>query len=184
MDIENIRISNLTCRFEDRALEKEYLKHRWDKIWKNIKILLYVDTPISLIIRADDIFIQGVGKNIYYLSYHAFSILLLLTFLFSSNDMKRKYHQAYFLIAAIGFMNCGAWTYYFSDVTFPVGAGVLPILLMLYLIVYPFHFINGLIAMIGTSIPFVILLVSQGNMSLDQLPYLLFIPSILDISKK
>ena len=184
MNIENIRISNLTCRFEDRALEKEYLKHRWDKIWKNIKILLYVDTPISLIIRADDIFIQGVGKNIYYLSYHAFSILLLLTFLFSSNDMKRKYHQTYFLIAAIGFMNCGAWTYYFSDAQFPVGAGVLPIMLMLYLIVYPFHFINGLIAIMGTSIPFVILLLSQGNMILDQLPYLLFLPSIFLVANK
>ena len=37
----------------DETKEKEYLQHRWDKIWKNIKILLYVDTPISLIIRAD-----------------------------------------------------------------------------------------------------------------------------------
>ena len=135
-------------------------------------------------IRADDIFVQGVGANLYYLSYHLFSILLLILFLFTSNDNKRRYHQAYFLISAIGFMNCGAWTYYFSDITFPVGAGVLPILLMLYLIVYPFHFINGLIAMVGTSIPFVILLVSQGNMSLDQLPYLLFIPSIFLVANK
>ena len=75
-------------------------------------------------------------------------------------------------------MNCGAWNYYFSEITFPVGAGVLPIMLMLCLIVYPFNFINGLLAMIGTSVPFVILLVSQGNMSLDQLPYLLLLPSI------
>ena len=81
-------------------------------------------------------------------------------------------------------MNCGAWTYYFSDIPFPVGAGVLPILLMLYLIVYPFHFINGLITMIGTSIPFVILLVSQGNMSLDQLPYLLLLPSAFLVANK
>ena len=129
-------------------------------------------------IRIDDIFIQGVGKNFYYLFYHIFSIVILLLFLFVSNDKKRKYHQIYFLISTIGFMNCGAWTYYFSNVQFPVGAGVLPILLMLYLIVYPFHFINGLIAVIGTSIPFVIMVISQGNMTLDQLPYLLFIPSI------
>jgi adenylate cyclase len=81
-------------------------------------------------------------------------------------------------------MNCGAWTYYFSDGQFPVGAGVLPIMIMLYLIVYPFHFTNGLIAVIGTSIPFVILLLSQGNMSLEQLPYLLFLPSIFLIANK
>ena len=184
MNKENVNINRLTCRFDDKTLEKEYLTYSWNKTWKNIKILLCVDVPIGFIIRADDIFVQGVGANLYYLSYHLFSILLLILFVFTSNDNRRRYHQAYFLISAIGFMNCGAWTYYFSDVTFPVGAGVLPILLMLYLIVYPFHFINGLIAMIGTSIPFVILLVSQGNMSLDQLPYLLFIPSIFLVANK
>ena len=184
MNKDNVNINRLTCRFDDKTLEKEYLKHSWNNTWKNIKILLCVDVPLGFIIRADDIFVQGVGANLYYLSYHLFSILLLILFLFTSNDNKRRYHQAYFLISAIGFMNCGAWTYYFSDVTFPVGAGVLPILLMLYLIVYPFHFINGLIAMVGTSIPFVILLVSQGNMSLDQLPYLLFIPSIFLVANK
>ncbi len=87
-------------------------------------------------------------------------------------------------MGTIGFMNCGAWTYFFSGVNFPVGAGVLPILLMLYLIVYPFHFINGLIAIIGTSIPFVILLISQGNMTTDQLPYLLFLPAVFLIANK
>ena len=184
MNKENVNINRLTCRFDDKTLEKEYLTYSWNKTWKNIKILLCVDVPIGFIIRVDDLFVQGVGANLYYLSYHLFSILLLILFLFTSNDNRRRYHQAYFLISAIGFMNCGAWTYYFSDVTFPVGAGVLPILLMLYLIVYPFHFINGLIAMIGTSIPFVILLVSQGNMSLDQLPYLLFIPSIFLVANK
>ena len=184
MNIDNIRINKLSCRFEDNSLEQQYLKHRWDKIWNNIKILLYVDTPVAFIIRADDIFVQGVGKNIFYLSYHLFAIVLLFIFLFSSNERKRKYHQEYFLITSIGFMNCGAWTYYFSDGQFPVGAGVLPIMIMLYLIVYPFHFTNGLIAVIGTSIPFVILLLSQGNMSLEQLPYLLFLPSIFLIANK
>jgi len=184
MDIDNIRINKLSCRFEDNSLEQQYLKHRWDKIWNNIKILLYVDIPLGFIIRADDVFVQGVGKNIYYLSYHLFAIVLLLIFLFSSNERKRKYHQEYFLITSIGFMNCGAWTYYFSDGQFPVGAGVLPIMIMLYLIVYPFHFTNGLIAVIGTSIPFVILLLSQGNMSLEQLPYLLFLPFIFLMANK
>ena len=184
MKQENANINRLTCRFYDKKLEKEYLTHSWSNTWKYIKIILCVDVPIGFIIRADDLFVQGVGANIYYLSYHFFSIMILFLFLFSSNNNKRKYYQGYFLITAIGFMNCGAWTYYFSDIIFPVGAGVLPILLMLYLIVYPFHFINGLLAIIGTSIPFVILLVSQGNMSLDQLSYLLFLPSIFLVANK
>ena len=181
---ENIKVNGVICRFEDRDLENEYLVHRWDKIWKNIKILLYFDITIGFLIRIDDIFVQEAGKNIYYLSYHFLSILIMLAFLLTSNDNKRKYHQVYFLISTIGFMNCGAWTYYFSDIQFPVGAGVLPILLMLYLIVYPFHFLNALIAIIGTSIPFSFLVLSQGNMNLDQLPYLLFLPSIFLISNK
>lgn len=184
MNNENININRLTCRFENKDLEKEYLRDSWSKTWRNIKIILCVDIPIGLIIRADDIFVQGVGQNLYYLSYHFISIVVILLFLFSSNDNKRKYYQAFFLFNAIGFMNCGAWTYYFSDVAFPVGAGVLPIILMLYLIVYPFHFINSLIAMIGTSVPFVVLLVSQGNMSLDMLPYLLVIPSLFLVANK
>ncbi len=182
--MENVRINKFSCRFEDKSIEEEYLKYRWNKIWKNIKILLYVDTSFGLIIRIDDIFIQGVGKNIFYLSYHFFSILLFILFLFSSDDKKRKYHQEYFLITAIGFMNCGAWTYYFSNSQFPVGAGVLPIMLMLYLIVYPFHFINGLLTITGTTIPFVILLLSRGDILLDQLSYLLFLPSIFLIVNK
>ena len=147
MHVENININKITCRFTDNKLEEEFLKHHWsNKIWKNIKILLYFEIPTNFIIRIDDIFVQGAGKNPFYLSYHIFSIILLILFLFASNDNKRKYHQAYFLINAIGFMNCGAWTYYFSGIQFPVGAGVLPILIMLYLIVYPFHFVNGIIA--------------------------------------
>ena len=184
MDKDNININRLTCRFENKTLEEEYIKHSWGKTWKYIKILLSVNLPVSFAIIADDLFVQGVGSNKYYLSYHLFSTILLFLYLFSSNETKRKYHQIYFLITAIGFMNCGAWTYYFSDVTFPVGGGVLPILLMLYLIVYPFHFVNALIAMIGTSIPFVILLVSQGNMSSDQLPYLLLLPSSFLVANK
>jgi len=184
MNNENFNINRLTCRFENKDLEKEYLWDSWSKTWRNIKIILCVDIPISLIIRADDIFVQGVGQNLYYLSYHFISIVVILLFLFSSNDNKRKYYQAFFLFNAIGFMNCGAWTYYFSDVAFPVGAGVLPIILMLYLIVYPFHFINSLIAMVGTSVPFILLLVSQGNMLLEMLPYLLVIPSLFLIANK
>ena len=72
------------------------------KTWRNIRILLCVDVPLGLLIRVDDIFIQGAGLNKYYLTYHLFSILLLLLFLFSSNLYKRKYHQAYFLISTVG----------------------------------------------------------------------------------
>ena len=78
MNKDNVNINRLTCRFDDKTLEKEYLTHSWKNTWKNIKIILCVDVPLGFIIRADDIFVQGVGANLYYLSYHVFSIRLLI----------------------------------------------------------------------------------------------------------
>ena len=182
--MKKFNIDKFTCRFYEKELEQEFLSYRWGKIWNNIKILLYFDITIGMVIRFDDIFIQGAGKAPYYLAYHLFYILVMLLFIFTSNENKKKYHQYYFLIQSIGFMNCGALTYYFSDIIFPVGAGVLPILCMLYLIVYPFYFINAIIAVIGTTIPFSIVVLSEGNMTIDQLAYLLCIPAIFLIVNK
>ena len=81
MHVENININKITCRFTDNKLEKEFLEYHWsNKIWKNIKILLYFDIPTGFIIRMDDIFVQGAGKNLFYLSYHIISIILLILF--------------------------------------------------------------------------------------------------------
>ena len=184
MDISDKKINRLTCRFEDSALEKEYLEYRWDKVWSYIKILLYFNIPLGFIIRVDDIFIRGAGMNPYYLGYHVFAISLLVVFLLSSNDKKRKYFQTYFLIEAIGFMNCGAWTYYFSDVQFPVGAGVIPNMVMIYLVIFPFNLVNGVIATLGTAIPFAILVISEGNMTPDQLSYTFVMPFIFLVMNK
>ena len=182
--MKNFNIDKVSCRFYEKDLEQEFLSYRWTKIWKNIKVLLYFDILIGMVVRFDDIFIQGAGKAPYYLFYHFFAITLMLLFIFTSNENKKRYHQYYFLVQSIGFMNCGAITYYLSDVVFPVGAGVLPILCMLYLIVYPFHFINAIIAIIGTTVPFSIVILSEGNMTVDQLAYLLAIPSIFLIVNK
>ena len=184
MDISDKKINRLTCRFEDSALEKEYLEYRWDKVWSYIKILLYFNIPLGFIIRVDDIFIRGAGMNPYYIGYHVFAISLLVVFLLSSNDKKRKYFQTYFLIEAIGFMNCGAWTYYFSDVQFPVGAGVIPNMVMIYLVIFPFNLVNGVIATLGTAIPFAILVISEGNMTPDQLSYTFVMPFIFLVMNK
>ena len=54
MSTENVHINRLTCRFENKNLEKEYLKHSWKRSWKNIKIFLSVNVRVSLIIIEDD----------------------------------------------------------------------------------------------------------------------------------
>ena len=100
-------------------------------------------------------------------------------FLFSSNDKKLKYHQAYFLISAIGFMNCGGlifliyhfcrqvscqycWCYIYS-LSFPLYQWT------------DYHDRN--------IDSFCTPLVSQV-ICLDQLPYLLILPSAFLVANK
>ena len=82
MSTEQVHINRLTCRFENKNLEKEYLKHSWERSWKNIKIFLSVNVPVSLIIIADDIFVQNVGTNVYYLFSSIFDFTAFFLFLF------------------------------------------------------------------------------------------------------
>ena len=89
--MKKFNIDKLTCRFYEKEMEQEFLSYRWDKIWNNIKILLYFDIIIGMVIRFDDIFIQGVGKAPYYLAYHLFSIVVMLLFILTSNENKKKY---------------------------------------------------------------------------------------------
>ena len=72
-----------------KDLEREFLSYRWTKIWKNIKILLYFDIITNMVVRLDDIFIQGVGKSPHYLAYHFFAITITLLFIFTSNENKK-----------------------------------------------------------------------------------------------
>ena len=174
MNIENIRINKLTCRFEDKELEQEYLDHRWNRIWKYVRNLLIISETFNMLLRFDDI--RLLGFNPYYIGYHTFSIICLIIFIFISNENKKKYHQLYFTVGFIGFMNCGVWCYYFSDATFPVGPGAMPILTMLPLLIWPYHFINSVIVAFAVCIPFSFLLISTDAMAIGQMGYLIIIP--------
>ena len=43
----------------------------------------------------------------------------------SSEDFKKKFYEKYFFITWVGFMNAGAYLYYFSPEPFPAGEGVI-----------------------------------------------------------
>ncbi len=38
MDKDNINLNRLTCRFENKNLEIEYLKHSWEKLGNILKL--------------------------------------------------------------------------------------------------------------------------------------------------
>ena len=136
------KINNITCRFENSDLEKEYIDYWWhDRLFRNIKIILGVAYFVGLFVIFDDYKNLG-GLTPYYIGYHIFSWLLLAIFLFSKEDLKKKYFEYYFMITFVGFMNCGAWSYHFSPAEFPPGEGVVISMILFGLIIYPFGFIN------------------------------------------
>ena len=172
------RINKLTCKFEDKSLEREYQDFRWDKIRKYVRNLMIISEVLNMLIRVDDI--RLLGPNAWYIGYHVLGFIAWLFFLFYlSDNNKKKWHQVYFTIWIIGFMNMGSFSYYLIDPSaFPVKGGVLPIIMILWLYVWPYFFLNSMIVTISTTIPFCLLVLEQGSMTPDQIPYLYVIPFI------
>ena len=173
-----LRISKLTCQFEDRDLEAEYQNFRWEKIRNYVRNLMIISEVFNMLIRADDI--RLLGPNLWYIGYHSLGFIVFVFFLlFLSDKNKRKWHQFYFTIWIIGFMNIGSLSYYLIDpLAFPVKGGVLPIIMILWLYVWPYFFLQSMIVTVTTTIPFCILVLEQGSMTPDQIPYLYVIPFI------
>ena len=57
-------------------------------------------------------------------------------------------------------------------------------MLMIYLVIFQFNLVNGVIATLGTAIPFAILVISEGNMTPDQLSYTFVMPFIFLVMNK
>jgi len=172
------RINKITCHFEDGKLEKEYQDFRWNKIRNYVRNLMIISEVFNMLLRIDDI--RLLGPNPLYIGFHTLGILFwIFFFFFLSDDNKKKWHQLYFTIWIIGLMNMGSFSYYFIDpLAFPVKGGVLPIIMILWLYVWPYFFLNSMIVTITTTIPFCLLVLEQGSMTLDQIPYLYVIPFI------
>ncbi len=168
-------INIFTQRFDDKKLEKEYLDFKWPRIWPYLKFFLFFSLLIKAFVMFEDI--KLLGFKIPYISYHLFDLLVFAVFMFIISDERRKkYHQIYMALSWIGFMNIGAWTYFFSPYDFPPGEGVVITCIILPLTIYPFHLLNGIISALCTSIPTMIMLIQKGMMTSDQIVYLFIMP--------
>ena len=66
----------------------------------------------------------------------------------SSEDFKKKFYEKYFFITWVGFMNAGAYLYY---PPFPAGEGVVVSSILFSFTIYPFAFIESVVASIATD---------------------------------
>ena len=70
--------------------------------------------------------INTFGPNIILIDilYHSIDLLGFFVFVFYiSDEQRKKYHQLYMGLIWVGFINIGAWTYYFSPFDFAPGEG-------------------------------------------------------------
>ena len=172
------RINKLSCQFEDKNLESEYQDFRWERMRNYVRNLLIISEIFNMLIRVDDI--RLLGPSPVYIGFHVLGFAAWVYFLFFlSDNNKKKWHQTYFTIWIIGMMNMGAWSYYFTNPqAFPVAAGALPILMILWLYVWPYFFLNSILVTISATVPFCILTLEQGSMAIEQIPYLFLMPLI------
>ena len=179
----NESINIFTQRFNDTKIENQYLDYKWPRIWPFLKAFLFFSLLIKAFVMFEDIKLLGI--KIPYISYHIFDLIVFVVFMFIiSDNNKKKYHQIYMSLSWIGFMNIGAWTYYFSPFDFPPGEGVVITCIILPLTIYPFHLLNGIISALCTSIPFMIMLIQKGMMTTDQITYLFIMPFIFILFAK
>ena len=109
-------------------------------------------------------------------SWHLFAQILFWIMFLSSEDFKKKYYEKYFFITWVGFMNAGAYLYYFSPEPFPAGEGVITSSILFSFTIYPLAFVESIVASIATSIPMAIMLFHKENIDPGHLIYQFMMP--------
>ena len=174
MELNKKIIDRFFCKFKDVDLEQDYRIYANEKSKKFNYRLLIIVYFIGLFVIIDDI--RTTGLDPLYVSWHLFAQILFWIMFLSSEDFKRKFYEKYFFITWVGFMNAGAYLYYFSPEPFPAGEGVITSSILFSFTIYPFAFIESVIASIATSIPMAIMLFHKENIDPGHLIYQFIMP--------
>ena len=169
MELNKKIIDRFFCKFKDVDLEQDYKSYANEKSKKfNFRLLIIVYF-IGLFVIIDDILTTGF--DLFYILWHLFAQVLFWIMFLSSEDFKKKFYEKYFFITWVGFMNAGAYLYYFSPEPFPAGEGVITSSILFSFTIYPFAFIESVVASIATSIPMAIMLFHKENIDPGHLIY-------------
>ena len=174
MELNKNIFDRFFCKFKDVDLEQDYKSYSNEKSKKFNYRLLIIVYFIGLFVIIDDIITTGLDPL--YISWHLFAQILFWIMFMSSEDFKKKFYEKYFFITWIGFMNAGAYLYYFSPEPFPAGEGVITSSILFSFTIYPFAFIESIVASIATSIPMAIMLFHKENIDPGHLIYQFMMP--------
>ena len=174
MELNNKILNRFYCKFRDVDLEQDYKNYANEKSKKFNYRLLIINYFIGLFVIIDDIRVTGLDP--FYISWHLSAQVLFWIMFLSSEDFKKKFYEKYFFITWVGFMNAGAYLYYFSPEPFPAGEGVVVSSILFSFTIYPFAFIESVLASIATSVPMAIMLLHKENIDPGHLIYQFIMP--------
>ena len=174
MELNKKIIDRFFCKFKDVDLEQDYKSYANEKSKKFNYRLLIINYFIGLFVIIDDIRVTGLDP--FYILWHSIAQILFWIMFLSPEDFKKKFYEKYFFITWVGFMNAGAYLYYFSPEPFPAGEGVVVSSILFSFTIYPFAFIESVVASIATSIPMAIMLFHKENIDPGHLIYQFIMP--------
>ena len=169
----NYKINRFTSTFQDTSVEKGFQKNKLEKYKKYIWNLIFFGHLIFIPIMLDDI--RLLGFQLSYISIQSLTVIACCTLLLSAR-IREKYYDKYFTIIITMLMVNGAFHYYYSEAIFPVGETSVPLLTLLYFTIYPIKLFYCLFIVLVSVISFIVLLLHENQIQLNQLPYLFFLP--------
>lgn len=179
VDYDEVGINRYTRTFIDSNLEKGYIEDRWEKNKRFIRTIVIAGHFLFYPILLDDIKQLGPDVSDVPITYFIpFVLSFPITWtLILRQELLKKHYSNYFTYVNMLFMVNGAYHYNLDhSATFPPGVLVVPLLILLFFMLYPINFMDSVILVIGSSTAFLIYLSNVNLVEGSQLFYVCGMP--------
>tara|TARA_B100000886_G_scaffold202362_1_gene139755 strand:+ start:1364 stop:2728 length:1365 start_codon:yes stop_codon:yes gene_type:complete len=179
VNYDEAAINRYTRTFIDLSLEEGYIEDRWEKNKRFIWTIVVAGHLLFYPILVDDIKQLGPGvSNVPITYFIPFIISFPITWvLIAREDLLKKHYSNYFTYVNIWFMINGAYHYNLDHTaTFPPGVIVVPLVILLFFMLYPINFLNSLLLVVASSTGFLIYLSNVGLIENSQIFYIFGMP--------
>ena len=161
VNYDEAAINRYTRTFIDLSLEEGYIEDRWEKNKRFIWTIVVAGHLLFYPILVDDIKQLGPGvSNVPITYFIPFIISFPITWvLIAREDLLKKHYSNYFTYVNMWFMVNGAYHYNLDHTaTFPPGIIVVPLVILLFFMLYPINFLDSLLLVVTSSTGFLIYL--------------------------
>ena len=179
MDYDEAAINRFTRTFTDPDLEEGYIEDRWEKNKRFIKTVVIAGHFLFYPIIIDDVNQLGPGVSNVPVTYFipfifSFPITWMLVL---REDLLKKHYSNYFTFVNMAFMMNGAYHYNLDhSAEFPPGVIVIPLIILLFFMLYPINFLNSLLLVVTSSTGFLIYLSNIDLIENSQIFYVYGMP--------